>query len=291
VSQFPWPGNSRVAVCLTWDVDGESAHYARAPERARNQLSELHQRAYGPRRGIWKVLSLLRKHSIPGTFYVPAYTAGIYPDVMKAIVECGHPIGLHGYMHETLDTLDKCAEEEVLVRAKTILTRVAGYEPTLYRAPSCELNRWTPELLVRHGILSDASLMDDDVPYALETNAGPLVEVPFQWLLDDYPFWGFSRLNRDKSIADPEAVFNIWKHEFDGAYGSGGCFVLTLHPFISGRWTCLYALECLIEYAKMRPDVWWTTVADVTQHARTLLEEGRLERRSSPPPEPVRFSL
>lgn len=44
-----------------------------------------------------------------------------------------------------------------------------------------------------------------------------------------------TRANREKSITDPDTVFKIWSQEFDGYYESGGCFVLTLHPFITGR--------------------------------------------------------
>ena len=56
---FTWPKNHEMAVCLTWDVDGESAQYFRFPDRARNQLSELHQRLFGPQVGVWRVLRML----------------------------------------------------------------------------------------------------------------------------------------------------------------------------------------------------------------------------------------
>src|SRR5271166_5485565 len=107
---FPWPGGYRMAVCLTWDVDGESAQYVRYPDRAKNQLSELHQRLFGPQVGVWRVLRLLERHGVPATFYIPSYTAMVHPDVVRAITGAGHPIGLHGHLHETLDTVDEQQE-------------------------------------------------------------------------------------------------------------------------------------------------------------------------------------
>jgi peptidoglycan/xylan/chitin deacetylase (PgdA/CDA1 family) len=277
-----WPDNKRVAVCLTWDVDGEAAQYVRFPERARGLLSELHQRLYGPQVGVWKVLDLLERYGIPGTFYIPAYTAKAHPEMVRAIATANHPVGLHGYYHEMLETLDAEEEEKVLVRSRDVLADLLGYKPTLYRAPSWELNRRTPSLLVRHGVQSDSSLMDDERPYWLETEAGPLVEIPIHWILDDAEHWNHSRANRDKAIADPDTVFRLWSSEFDGFYQSGGCYVLTCHPFISGRWSHMQVIERLVRYILGFPGVWWATLADVTHWARSQPD---LPRRSSPPPD------
>jgi peptidoglycan/xylan/chitin deacetylase (PgdA/CDA1 family) len=280
---FEWPHGHRMAVCLTWDVDGESALYVRAPDRAKRHLSELHQRLYGPQVGVWKVLALLERYGVPGTFYVPAYTAARHPEVVRAIRDAGHPVGAHGYLHEALDTLDRHSEAAVLKRSLETLADLLGYRPRLYRAPSWELNRWTPELLVEHQMQSDSSLMDDERPYWLDTPRGPLLELPIQWLLDDAEYWNHSRANRDKAIADPDTVFRLWAGEFDGYWESGGCYILTLHPFISGRWVYLAVVERLIRHIRQYPGVWWTTVAAIGEWAATA--KG-IPHRTSPPPEP-----
>jgi peptidoglycan-N-acetylglucosamine deacetylase len=285
---FPWPNGQRVAVALTWDVDGESAQYVRFPERAKHQLSELHQRLFGPQVGVWRVLRLLERQGVPGTFYIPSYTAMIHQDVVRAIVRAGYPIGLHGHLHEQLETLDEQQENDVMLVSKGILSELCGYTPTLYRAPAWELNRRTPEILVRHGCRSDSSLMDDEVPYALDTPAGPLIEIPIQWALDDAEYWAHSRVNRDKALADPETALAFWRGEFDGFYEDGCCYVLTLHPFVSGRPTMIAAIESLIEYIKGFSDVWWTTMEEITAHAEHLLSTGKLAHRQSPPGDPVR---
>ncbi|MBV8355434.1 MAG: polysaccharide deacetylase family protein, partial [Candidatus Eremiobacteraeota bacterium] len=264
---FPWPEGRRVAVCLTWDVDGESALYFRFPDRAKNLLGELHQRAFGPQIGVGRVLRLLERHGIPGTFYIPSYIALVHREEVTTIARAGHPIGLHGHLHEALELLSEAEENAVLATSRRILGEVCGYEPTLYRAPAWELNRRTPEILVRHGCRSDSSLMDDEVPYALETPAGELIEIPIQWALDDAEYWAHSRANRDKALADPDTVFRWWSTEFDGFYKEGGCYVLTLHPFISGRHATLQSIERLIQHISGFDGVWWTTMEAVTAHA------------------------
>ncbi|MFB5192541.1 polysaccharide deacetylase family protein [Alicyclobacillus fastidiosus] len=284
-----WPNGKRVAVCLSWDVDGESAQYVRFPDRARNQLSELHQRLYGPQVGIWKVLNLLKEYEVPGTFYIPSYTAKLHPDMVEAILNDEHTVGLHGHLHHSLDQLTREEEQAVLVKSQEIFKELTGSVPRIFRSPSWELNRWSPELLVQHGVVSDSSLMDDEVPYALETPRGPLIEIPIQWLLDDAEHWNHHRANRDKAISDPDAVFRLWSTEFDGYYATGGCFVLTLHPFISGRWAYMAVLERLIKYIRSFPGVWWTTLDEVTGWSVDRLAQNQLPIRQSPAPEPLDF--
>ncbi len=286
---FAWPNGNRIAVCLTWDVDGESAQYVRYPDRAKNQLSELHQRLFGPQRGVWRVFDMLQRFGLPGTFYIPSYTAMIHPNVVRTMIANDYPVGLHGHLHESLDTLDEQQEIDVLRTSKAILADLCGYEPTLYRAPSWELNRRTPELLVKHGVRSDSSLMDDETPYALDTPAGPLIEIPIQWGLDDAEYWMHSRVNRDKALAHPDSAFAFWSGEFDGMYRDGACYVLTLHPFISGRHTYMATIERLIKHIMGYPNVWWTTMEAVTKHAEQLLAQGKLPRRTSPPPVPHEY--
>lgn len=286
---FKWPENKRMAVCLSWDVDGESAPYVRTPKQAEKMLSELHQRMYGPTIAMKKILNLLDKYHVKGTFFIPGYTVGLYKDMTKEIDKQGHAIGLHGYLHESLDDLDEKDEEEILLKSKEMIGNTVGYVPHIYRSPSWELNRWTPDLLRKHGVLADSSLMDDEVPYELKTESGSIIEIPIQWILDDAEYWMHTRANRQKSISDPDTVFKIWSREFDGYYQNGGCFVLTLHPFISGRSVYMDTLERLIQYMRQFPDIWWTDMSELTQYCKQLQDEGQLAIKASPPAKPVEF--
>jgi peptidoglycan/xylan/chitin deacetylase (PgdA/CDA1 family) len=281
-----WPQNKQMAVCLTWDVDGESAPYVRTPDEAERQLSELHQRRYGPTIGMKRILNLLDKHDLKGTFYIPGYIAEVYKEMTQSLVYQGHSVGLHGYLHESLDTLDKESEENILKKSKEVISNLIDYEPKIYRSPSWELNRWTPDLLIRNGILSDSSLMDDEVPYELKAENGSIIEIPIQWILDDAEYWMHTRANRQKSITDPDTVFKIWSREFNGYYNTGGCFVLTLHPFISGRSVYMDTIEKFIIYMKQFPNIWWTNIDELTDYCKQLQKNGSLEVKESPPAKP-----
>lgn len=49
-----------------------------------------------------RLLALLARHEVRSTFFVPGYTAVRYPDVVRAIVDGGHEVAHHGYLHEVL---------------------------------------------------------------------------------------------------------------------------------------------------------------------------------------------
>ncbi|HEX7291797.1 MAG TPA: hypothetical protein VF250_11790, partial [Conexibacter sp.] len=68
-----WPGGARAAISLTFDVDGEVGLAADAPRPA--SLTAISERAYGLRRGLERVLALLARTDVRGTFYVPGAVA------------------------------------------------------------------------------------------------------------------------------------------------------------------------------------------------------------------------
>lgn len=262
--RFEWPQGYRCAAVLSFDVDAESAHVFREPARAAAQLADMEERRFGPRVGVPRILRLLSSYELRATFFVPGYTVVHHTDAVRAIQAAGHELACHGNVHEALDTLDEPREIEVLEEQLRIFQDVLGLRPTGYRAPAWELNLRTPGLLRQHGFLYDSSLMGDDVPYLLQTAHGPLVEVPVHWMLDDAPLFRHVR-GAGNAIADPERVLGMWRGEFDALREEGGCFVLTLHPWISGRASRIAVLRELVEHMLAARDVWLTTAEDVAR--------------------------
>lgn len=257
---FRLPTGIRCAVALTFDVDGEAGMLQADPRNA-EKLGVLSWARYGPKVGVPRILDMLSEKQVQASFFVPGYTAELYPDLVRRISAEGHEIGAHGYLHEKLSSLDAIQEEAALAKTCSILQSLTGRKPIGYRAPWWELNSRTPELLVRYGMLYDSSLMDDDRPYCLPTPAGDLVEVPIHWTNDDWEQFAF--------LADPPMgsgvietcakAFQLWKEEFDGQYHYGGMFVLTLHPELIGRPARVLMLSRLIDYIRTHEGVWLTT--------------------------------
>jgi peptidoglycan-N-acetylglucosamine deacetylase len=269
-----WPAGYRAAAAITFDVDAESAILADHPEAAA-RLTVMSHQTYGPRVGVPRLLRILERRGLRATFFVPGYTADRHPDAVRTIRDAGHEIGHHGYLHEPLFRASAEEEEEYLVRGLEALDRVAGVRPVGYRAPWWEATYRTPALLARHGFRYDSSLMDADRPYRLATGtdpAGPtLVEIPIQWALDDWEQYAFlPGLTGSGVIESPRKVLEIWAAELDGLVAEEGCFVLTMHPFLSGRPSRAAALDELLERMERIDGLWVATLGEIAAHVEGL---------------------
>ncbi len=264
---YIWPNGIRCAAILSFDVDGESGMLQSDPKN-KDRLSVMSWARYGPKVGVPRILDMLHAKGVKATFFVPGYTAELYPDLVRRIHDEGHEIGAHGYLHEPVSTMNPIEEEIALVKTCTILEQITGSKPVGYRAPLWEVNPCSASLLASHGMLYDSSLMDDDYPYNLSTEAGELVEIPVHWTNDDWEQFAFLYEPKVGSgvIESCEKAFQVWKEEFNGMYQYGGAFVLTMHPEIIGRPARVMMIEQLIDYIRSFEGVWLTTCESVARY-------------------------
>jgi peptidoglycan/xylan/chitin deacetylase (PgdA/CDA1 family) len=275
----PWPDGYRAAACFTFDLDAEAVALAADPALA-DRMSVMSHQSYGPLAGVPRLLRLLGAQQVKATFFVPGFTARRYPDVVRAIAGAGHEIAHHGYLHEPLGGADEVAEISYLDRGLDALTEVTGVRPVGYRAPMWELNWRSPGLLHERGFLYDSSLMDADLPYELAAGAGSIVEIPVYWGLDDWEQYCFvPGLYETGVIQNPASARAMWSAELAAVRAEGGCFVLTSHPFLSGRPARAAALGQVIAEAVSAGDVWVTTMAEVAAHTRRQGLSPRAPRR------------
>lgn len=257
---------------LCFDVDGETTALSEDPALVR-RLTTMSQCEYGPKVGVPRLLGLLDHLGTPATFFIPSYIASHHPGMTRTIAASEHEIGAHGHLHEKLAHLSADEEEAILRKSLHILEEITGVRPVGHRAPWFEINPGTPDLLKSHGLLYSASMMGDDVPY-LHTNG--LVEIPGQWMLEDWeqfafnaePAWGFIPENCEK-------VYDLWMREYEAMRDFGCCFVLTLHPWLSGRPSRVRLLERLVRDIQADGTAWFATGAEIARYVRAHPEARR----------------
>ncbi len=258
-----WPGDTRCVAVLGFDIDGQAGAIYGNPETAARP-GTMSMREYGPEVGTRRILDLLDSYGLKSTFFIPAFVAETHEDMVKEIVERGHEVGHHGYMHETPATLTRDQEARMLDRSTAVLERITGSAPTGYRSPLWDLSPHSVDLLIERGFQYDSSLFGDDVPYWVESGEVRIVEIPVHWELDDYPFFEFSPATGVKPVAaSSQQVFDVWSSAFDGLYRLKRTFVLAMHPFVIGRPGRLRMLERLIKYIKSFPGVQFATCAEL----------------------------
>ena len=266
-----WPDGFRACASFTFDVDGEAAVLGTDWE-ARHRPSLMSHQAYGPEVGVPRILRLLQQHRVKATFFVPGYVAELHPDTLRAIVDGGHEIGHHGYLHKSPNVLTEEEQIDELDRGLKSLVTV-GVRPRGYRAPMWELSDRSLLQLVERGFDYDSSLMDDDVPYLLEIDGEEsprrLVEIPIYWGLDDWEQYGFlPGTSSVLPISSPDKVMQMWTAELEAVVEESGHFVLTCHPFLSGRPSRASVLDALLRRCEALGGIWIAPLAEVADHIR-----------------------
>ncbi len=258
-----WPTGARVAVGVSFDIDNELL------ARSNPLPVPLSQGEYGATTALPRILAMLERQQIPATFFIPAVSAMLHPEMIPAIVKAGrHEIGVHGWIHENLPSIgDPAVEQRLLTQSIDYLTKAVGKRPVGFRAPSWAFSPHTLGQILKAGFRYDSSMMAMDEPYEVmaDGQATGLVELPIEWILDDFPYFSG---NASGSLPSPEAVYNIYKDEFDVAYDERTMVIITLHPHVSGHRSRLMQIDRLVSYMKSKPGVWFATLEQIADAVR-----------------------
>lgn len=261
-----WKDGARCAFALSFDADHETNEL----RDGGNSIGRMAWGQYGPRVGVPRILKILEKYSVPATFYVPAVAALLHEDEQRRVIAEGHEIGIHGWIHELNSVLPYEAERDLMLRSAETLEKITGVRPVGLRTPSWDFSPNTLRIEKELGLLYDSSLMADEDCYELMLEGAPsgIVELPVEWVRDDAVYFMMHRFQSLRPHTAPQAVFDIFRREFDAAYEEGGIFQLTTHPHIIGYRSRIWIIEELIRHAKTKGDVWFATHAQVAEFAR-----------------------
>lgn len=265
---YRWPLGATLAVSLTFDVDAEAGWIGEG-EEYRRRLTSLSEGRFGVVRGMPRILALLQRFDIHATFFVPGYTAELHPRLVESILDAGHEIGHHGYLHLRSDRISPEQQREEIERGLEALAGGGAPRPKGYRSTSWELTPETFALLIEHQFTYDSSCMGDDRPYRERHNGDEILELPVHWSLDDWPHFGWS-IDAGGNVADPTVMIRLWSAEYENAREERRHLVLTMHPEVIGRAHRLTALSGLLERIHGDGDVWLAKLEDVARHVNTL---------------------
>lgn len=234
-------------VVVSVNIDAESQDAPAAGEAG--LLGRYSYGRYGTREGIWRLLRVLRDHSVPATMFLDAGDAARHPKLVAAIRDEGHEIAAQGIA--VADASPKGpADRDGLARDKEALAAAAGVEPSGWRATNGLVTADTLQTLVALGYRYDSSFQDDDVPYVFDVGGARLAELPVFDYLTDATFY--------RGRHGPDRVRKAWMEEFDALYGAGGYIHLTLHSrgdSGSARAVRAHLVGDFLSYVASRPGV------------------------------------
>lgn len=108
-----------------------------------------------------KILDLLEKKNVRGTFFVLGWVAQKFPRLVREIVAAGHELASHSYWHRLVYSLTPDEFRQDLRDSKAAIEDAAGVEVKAFRAPSFSITAkswWALEVLVEEGFIVDSSL-------------------------------------------------------------------------------------------------------------------------------------
>ena len=208
----------------------------------------------------------MQRYGIKATFFTPGHTIDSTPAAVTPYVEAGHELAHHGWTHRLPVNLTRDEEEEEIVRGNESIQRISGRKARGYRSPAWDLSPHSIDLLLKHGIQYDSSLMgnDYDCYFARQGDVAELmkplvrgretalVEMPISWSLDDFPVFEYMRLPNgsvQQGLMNATGVLENFVDDF--TYMTRVCdygiLTYTFHPHVIGRGHRMMMLERLIQ--------------------------------------------
>jgi peptidoglycan-N-acetylglucosamine deacetylase len=277
-----WPNGARSCVALAFDLDGPTGAQLIDGSIWRSPI-RFCLGGYGPFRALPRILEILGRYQLPATFFVRAWVVEQWPQECRSIIDRGHEVAHHGYMHECFWDLTVEEQHEVVGKSQAIFERFLGAPAVGFRAPTGDWHLQTPRLLLEHGIRYSSSMRDDDRPYRHVINGAlsELVEIPTRVDMDDYSCFAYFRdpdfpPSQDR-IASYRLTLDNWCREFDGHHEIGGCFTTIFHPEVSGTPGRAIVLEQLLQHLTGQGDVWFARCREVATWCRSGTVSGSRE--------------
>ena len=268
---------------LTFDFDAETLWTARDKANAERPIV-MSQGRYGWRRGVWRVLDLMRKYEIACTFFVPGLVVEAHPRIMAAILKDGHEIAHHSHTHTWITQLSLEQEREEMERGIEAIREAAGYRPRGWRSPAAEFSAHTLGLIREYGFDYSSNFFDDDEPYLLEIGGERtgIVELPFRWVLDDAPFFHYSITLPGRTMQSPSALLEAWTLEFDMLHAEDRMMMIGMHPQIIGQPSRLWVLDRFLAHVRTHSDVWTGRCDEMSDDIRGVLLDRAVAEETHP---------
>ncbi|HEY9113460.1 MAG TPA: polysaccharide deacetylase family protein [Bacteroidales bacterium] len=162
------------------------------------------------------ILDFLEKNQLKATFFCLGWVAGKNPQLIKKIVENGHELAAHSYLHRKVGDISEKVFFEDTSRSINILEEITGNKITAFRAPGFSFNehtKWAFSILHELGITEDSSLKSGlrfgkkiipNEPFLMDVAGFSIKEFPTR----TYSFLG------NKIIYSGSGYFRLFPYQF-----------------------------------------------------------------------------
>jgi peptidoglycan/xylan/chitin deacetylase (PgdA/CDA1 family) len=251
-----WPNGKKIAVSVTvmFETWSENAapNYSVQTTHLKSGTVDHASKAwstYGGRVGVWRLIRMLDRLQIPGTFFTNARCTEDYPDAVKQIVKSGHDLAGHCYVQDQLLAYMSLEEQQKTIRKSVdLLESCGGKKITGWGSPVVAFTPETSGFLAQAGLKWTCDVTYADLPILIHTPHGVIAGVPTTDFSDN-------RVMR----ASPRDLYDVYKGTFDYLIETEpmALMVLVIHCQFGGRPLMTSVVQDILKYIGKSPDVWF----------------------------------
>lgn len=274
---FSWPDGRRLAVYLGVNLEcfafGEGLGAELAPGGPEPDVLNYAWRDYGNRVGVWRLLDLFDRLSLPCTALVNSRMYEQAPGVVEAFRERGDEIAGHGRSNaERQGTLDEAGERALIQEATATLASREGIRPRGWLGPWISESTRTPDLLQEAGYEYLLDWCHDDQPIWMTTRAGRILSVPYPQELNDIPQI-VARRREGSEFAD--MIIDAFDVLLEDSIEQPRVMGIALHAYLMGQPHRIRHLERALRHIVDQGSdrVWVTTAGAINDWFRELSRE------------------
>ncbi len=265
-----WPQDARIALwvvpALEWfplNMAGVPFKPPGAMQTAYPDLRHYTLRDYGNRVGIFRIMEALQAHGIAATVAVNAAVAVRYPALLQRCVSLGWEVMGHGLDMDHLHHggLDPQEEGRWISQSLEILRKASGQAVRGWLSPAKSESFKTLDLLGQAGLDYVCDWVNDDMPYAMRTDSGPIVAMPHPIDIDDYTILVNNHHTEDDFRDQLIDHFDVLYRE--ARPGQGRIMAISLHPWVIGQPYRIGALQEALSHIMKHRGVWAATGSQI----------------------------
>jgi allantoinase len=270
-----WPEGKSVAVPIVVSLEWFPLIPEDKPFRAPGHMQTAYpdyrhytSREYGTRVGFYRLLDAFASAGVQVSVATNAAIAERYPLIVREIVAAGHEIVAHSTdMNGTIASgLPEADERTLIATSLDTLERISGTRPTGWHSIARSQSWNTPRLLAEAGVTYMLDWVNDELPYAMTTAAGSIVNLPLNHELSDRQIITVQQQSADSYGVQIRDAFQ-W---LAGEAETGGGRMLPLHitPYIMGLPYRIGAFEHLLDWLTSEQSAWIAPAGAVVAAAR-----------------------
>ena len=217
-------------------------------------------RDYGNRVGVWRLMALFDRLSLPVTVSLSLSVLDLYPELAEAMIRRNWEFMSHGLYNTRYHwNLSEDDERSAIEACQAIHLRHTGQRLKGWFSPAASNTVNTPDLVAESGIAYLCDLYHDDQPTPVRVRQGQLVSLPYSMEVNDSIAW-----RRGQEAA---AFAQKIRDEFEVLYAEGETHArvmnIAVHPFIMGQPHRIDALEQVLTELANRPGVWFAKGSEI----------------------------